>query len=93
MDSERFDEQINTSRVNGQIPVHPCCFGFTYINKGLVGVTVNQTYLKPALAIGLSGESYSFVHPEEKLYSQKQFLITFDAGATPWVEIHQYHKV
>jgi hypothetical protein len=87
-----FDEQVNTVRTNTAISVHPCCFGYCFINKGNVAVTVNQTLLLPAPAPGLSGESYSYVDNEKALYSQKQFLVTFAAGANPVVEIHQYHK-
>ena len=90
----KFDEQINAVRENGAVQVHQACFGYCFINKGDVAVTVNQTFLLPAPAPGLSGESYAYVDQEKALYSQKQFLVTFAAGGTnPYVEIHQYHKV
>jgi hypothetical protein len=91
--AKQFDEAITSVRTNGAVPVHQCCFGYGFINKGGVAVTVNQTLLLPAPAPGLSGESYFYIDDEKALYSQKQFLVTFAAGANPYVEIHQYHIV
>jgi len=88
-----FDEQINTVRNNTAISVHPCCFGYGFINKGDEAVVVNQTMLLPAPGAGLSGESYFYIDNQKDLYTQKQFLVTFAGGGTnPVVEIHQYHK-
>lgn len=92
--SDCFDEKVTTQLVNGQIDKQNGCYGYCFINKGDVGVTVNQTYLLPRPAPGLSGESYAFVDPQRKLWGGSQFTITFDAGgAAPRVEIHQYHHV
>jgi hypothetical protein len=94
--SDCFAEHTSTIRDSTTVPRHAGCYGYTFINKGDTGVRVNQTYLKPYPPgrPDLSGESYSFVDPLRSLFND-DFQIIFDAapGATPILELHQYHKV
>ena len=91
--SNCFTEMPVSIYTSQTLPRQPGCYGYAFINKGDTGVRVNQTYLKPypPLRPDLSGESYSFVDPEGRLFNQ-DFQITFDTapGLNPWVEIHQY---
>lgn len=87
-----FDTQDGTYRESQTVPVHRDCYGFIFINKGDTGVTINQTFLQPRPAPGLSGESFSYVDAGGRRY-KKDFMINFEAapGTDPWVEIHQVH--
>ena len=93
MEKGCFDEKVTTVLNNGQVDKQVGCYGYCFINKGAIGVTVNQTYLLPRPAPGLSGESYAYVDPVRGLWGGSQFTVTFDAGVGGRVEIHQYHLI
>lgn len=69
-----------------------CCFGYEFVNVGLVAVSINGKRLLPAPGAGLSGEMRSFTDPlREELMGD--FLVTFAPGAGAAVEISQAIKI
>lgn len=96
--SNCFDLQSVTVRAPGNVARHPLCYGFIFINKGNIGCRINQTFLKPHPAgqPDLSGESFSYVDAEGRLY-KNNFQVVFDPftlpADNPLIEIHQVHYV
>lgn len=91
MNRERFGILAGIYYESGEIPVDRFCFGFSLINRGADTVKVNNIVLRgyPPGHPELSGESFSFVDPLSRFYTEN-FTITFESVVDPRLQIIQF---